>query len=272
MKMKNRAGSRRFQSRQHIETGTSPEESGGNPENFYSESPGPRSNSRWEEFRVWMHSARGWIYALLLIGILGPYSIRLLPSRNYPDEMLNRYFSNARTADEKNAAYRIGGFYRSKSDLAKTRRTIELMTGIDGSQSRFLDSATNAEFQKEQYETDLLAAAVLRKGLLENSIFRRFIRNAMRRSMARAYVIYSFRQNPDSWPGSGSASGSHPVNGNIEQRLKKKMGAENWKSLSQEKKQILKKRLRLERIRTVIQDRREKLIRAEKALQGNPDP
>lgn len=199
------------------------------------EDPIPRRWNSWsEEFRVWMHSAKGWLYGVLLIAIVGPvfYMLGTLNAPGYSD-VLENYFStgssSAGTSTE--VAYSIGEFQRSRQEVLRTSRALATLTF--GSETPELNPGTEdyKAFIEQQYETDLLAHAALKQGLLNDPLFVAYLDNSMRESVARAYVLYSLK---DRMPERSAilGEGSPAAMDDFKRKLKTRLTEEQWKNLT----------------------------------------
>ncbi|MCB1137667.1 MAG: hypothetical protein KDK23_02885 [Leptospiraceae bacterium] len=195
-----------------------------NPLGPYSDPVPKRWNSRSEEFRVWMHSARGWIYSLMLVAMLGPlfYSLGSLNAPGFSDILETYFTANPPGAantqrfaasgevdgpEDTGPVYSVGNLHRSGQDIQRTARALRAFQSFPTSRalhSLVPESAGPAPkpgtrqyraFVQNQYETDLLVHAAFTKGLLEKDSFSTYVHDGFRRLVARAYVFYSL---PDS--------------------------------------------------------------------------
>ncbi|MEQ8350852.1 MAG: hypothetical protein RH862_05170 [Leptospiraceae bacterium] len=156
-----------------------------------------RRDTPFEEFRVWMHSAKGWIYALVLVAMIYPaiYSLGKLRDPGI-EKALEGYFAREFTeAKVGTGGYMIGDLHRSKDHILNTVKAIRLLTYGSNAAQLPIDKYHFQRFAVRQYQNDLLARAALRMDLLQRPEIRRFVVNETRNSLARAYVLYSIRND-----------------------------------------------------------------------------
>ncbi|MCB1169042.1 MAG: hypothetical protein KDK25_01850 [Leptospiraceae bacterium] len=237
-----------------------------------------RWNSRSEEFRVWMHSARGWIYALMLIAITAPlfYSLGALNAPGFSD-ILNSYFSgqgNAGAAGrlepsgysttegsrDTRIVYSVGNLHRSQDEILSTASAIRAFGLKPGAANLESGSPPFRAFVRNEHRTDLLVHAALNEGLLQKKDFSVYIHHAFRRLVARAYVIYSLRESPGKkWEDSAPET-SEEFRNDLSQRISE----EQMKELEKEDIERLYRASQANRWRRRIEQRRALLIYREK--------
>ena len=234
----------------------------------YSDPVPKRSNTFFEEFRVWMHSAKGWLYGLLLIAIAGPlfYMLGTLRSPSH-EELLEYYFNSGKaSSSEGSPVYTVGQFHRSSDNLLRTANTIRKFTFGDQAPDLRADTEEYTSFAESQYEIDLLAKAALDRGLLDNADFRIFLENSMRESVARAYVLYMLK---DRLPARAEMiKGSSPQNlERFKKELKGQLSEEEWKNLSNEDLRRGYEQAQMQKIQETILLQRRLLV--QEARQGD---
>ncbi|HBS06399.1 MAG TPA: hypothetical protein DEA96_15635 [Leptospiraceae bacterium] len=224
-----------------------------------------RTNTFFEEFRVWMHSAKGWLYGLLLIAIAGPlfYMLGTLRSPSH-EELLEYYFTSRNSGGAgESSAYTVGQFQRSQADLIHVANTIRMFTFGEGATALRSDSEEYANFVESQYEIDLLANAALQQGLLDNPDFRTYLENSMRESVARGYVLYRLK---DRLPARTEIlKGASPEKlAQFRKEIKSEISEEQWKRLSDEDIRRGYQQAQMQRIQETIMLQRRLLVQEAK--------
>lgn len=220
-----------------------------------------RRSTPLEEFRVWMHSAKGWIYAFLLVAIISPYHVLLLEEDSCTTEQVLQSYFAQNSPSGSDVAYRIHDFRRGKLDLRKTYTALRSMNpGSLPANSPRGSGEQTARFGKQEFNIDLLARAAMRKDLFQDATFRRYLRHSMRKAVSGAYVLYTLPENISRDLSKNAGEFSHE---GIRGQLKKKMG-HRWEGQSARIKERLTIQRQLQKLGQIIQFHREMLIQNER--------
>lgn len=238
------------------------------PSGPYSEPQPKRNDSFLEEFRVWMHSAKGWLYGLILIGITGPlfFGLGTMRSNNMEDWITN-YFEGQSSNDT--VAYSVGDFVRSNEELEVTAKAIRSMTF--GSLSKLPDKNSDEykQFKQEQYEIDLLARSAVDAGIFNDPIFQVYIQNAFRESIARGYVLHSLKDqlNERTYFLTNENRTQYEI---FVKNLKSRISADQFKALNEPQLQALYFQANLSDVQDAIYLRRRLLLQNAEANYRKP--